>query len=109
VFVAGKLAAGGHHDHPVDLADASPDQNLRHTTDYRRAYASVIRGWQRAAAARTLRAVQAARVRHRRRRLNRVGRRACATCARTSADPGLYTNEGELAVGCGAVRDRVTK
>ncbi len=45
MFVAGKPVKGGHHGEPVDLAKLLPDDNLRHTADFRRGYASVIDGW----------------------------------------------------------------
>jgi uncharacterized protein (DUF1501 family) len=45
MFVAGKPVRGGHFGEVVDLARLSSDDNLRHTTDFRRVYASVIEGW----------------------------------------------------------------
>lgn len=43
-FIIGRPIAGGHHGGVVDLTDLD-DGNLRHTTDFRRIYATLIRGW----------------------------------------------------------------
>jgi uncharacterized protein (DUF1501 family) len=45
VFVVGKQVLGGHYGKPVSLTALDPGDNLVHTTDFRRAYASVIDGW----------------------------------------------------------------
>ena len=55
MFVAGKPVKGGHYGDVVDLARLSSDDNLRHTTDFRRVYASVIEGWLGADSAAVLR------------------------------------------------------
>ena len=45
MFVVGKPVKGGQYGQPVDLAGRAPDDNLRHTTDFRRVYASMMSGW----------------------------------------------------------------
>ena len=45
MFVAGKPVRGGHYGDPSDLAKRSADDNLVHTTDFRRVYATVAKGW----------------------------------------------------------------
>ncbi len=44
VFVAGKPVKGGHYGKMPDLIDLD-DGNLRHTTDFRRVYATMIKEW----------------------------------------------------------------
>jgi uncharacterized protein (DUF1501 family) len=45
VFLVGKQVKGGHYGKPVSLAELDPGDNLIHTTDFRRAYATAIEGW----------------------------------------------------------------
>ena len=45
MFVAGKPVRGGQYGEPVDLDARGADDNLRHTTDFRRVYATLIEGW----------------------------------------------------------------
>jgi uncharacterized protein (DUF1501 family) len=45
MFMAGKRVKGGHYGEPLDLGMLLPDDNLRHTTDFRRSYATAIEGW----------------------------------------------------------------
>ena len=45
MFIVGKPVKGGQYGQPVDLAGLAPDGNLRHTTDFRRTYATLIEGW----------------------------------------------------------------
>ena len=44
VFVIGKAVKGGHYGEAPSLTDLD-DGNLRYTTDFRRVYATLIRGW----------------------------------------------------------------
>jgi uncharacterized protein (DUF1501 family) len=46
-FFAGKPVRGGHYGTPVRLDDLVDGGNLRHTADFRRAYATAIDGWLR--------------------------------------------------------------
>lgn len=43
-FIIGAPVAGGHYGAPPSLTDLD-DGNLRHTTDYRRLYSTLIKGW----------------------------------------------------------------
>ena len=45
MFVAGKPVRGGQYGEPVSLAGRGADDNLRHTTDFRRVYATLAQGW----------------------------------------------------------------
>ena len=45
MFIAGKPVRGGQYGRPVDLASRGADDNLLHTTDFRRVYATLIDGW----------------------------------------------------------------
>jgi uncharacterized protein (DUF1501 family) len=45
MFVVGKLVRGGHYGQPASLTQLDAGDNLVHTTDFRRVYASVIEGW----------------------------------------------------------------
>lgn len=46
-FFAGKPVRGGHYGTPVNLEDLYDGDNLRHTCDFRRTYATAIDGWLR--------------------------------------------------------------
>ena len=45
MFVAGKPVRGGQYGEVVSLAGRDTDDNLRHTTDFRRVYATLAQGW----------------------------------------------------------------
>lgn len=45
MFVVGKPVKGGHYGIPVNLTQLSPDDNLIHTADFRRTYATLAEGW----------------------------------------------------------------
>lgn len=45
MFVAGKPVRGGHYGTPPSLTELDPGDNLVHTADFRRVYATVIQGW----------------------------------------------------------------
>lgn len=45
MFIAGKPVRGGQYGDPPDLARRTADDNLVHTTDFRRVYATVAQGW----------------------------------------------------------------
>ena len=45
MFIAGKPVRGGQYGAPVDLAKRGADDNLQHTTDFRRVYATLVEGW----------------------------------------------------------------
>jgi uncharacterized protein (DUF1501 family) len=45
VFVVGRGVKGGHYGDRVSLAKLDAGDNLIHTTDFRRAYATMIEGW----------------------------------------------------------------
>ena len=45
IFLAGKPVRGGQYGEPPDLAGRTADDNLVHTTDFRRVYATVSDGW----------------------------------------------------------------
>jgi uncharacterized protein (DUF1501 family) len=45
MFVVGKPVKGGHYGRPPSLTQLDAGDNLVHTTDFRRVYASVIEGW----------------------------------------------------------------
>lgn len=45
MFIAGKPVRGGQYGTPPDLAARTPDDNLVHSTDFRRVYATVAQGW----------------------------------------------------------------
>ena len=47
MFVAGEPVRGGHFGQPPDLLDLNAEDNLKHTTDFRRVYASVMDQWLR--------------------------------------------------------------
>ena len=45
MFIAGKPVRGGQYGEPLNLAGRTADDNLVHTTDFRRVYATVANGW----------------------------------------------------------------
>jgi uncharacterized protein (DUF1501 family) len=45
MFVIGKPVAGGYYGALPSLTDLVEGDNLRHTTDFRRVYATVAGGW----------------------------------------------------------------
>lgn len=45
MFVAGKPVRGGQYGEVASLAGRAADDNLRHTTDFRRVYATLAQGW----------------------------------------------------------------
>lgn len=45
MFVIGKPVKGGHYGLPPSLTELSEGDNLRHTTDFRRVYATATQGW----------------------------------------------------------------
>ena len=45
MFIAGKPVRGGQYGEPPDLAGLTADDNLVHTTDFRRVYATITNGW----------------------------------------------------------------
>jgi uncharacterized protein (DUF1501 family) len=45
MFLAGKQVNGGHYGTPVSLTKLDPGDNLIHTCDFRRVYATAIQGW----------------------------------------------------------------
>ena len=45
MFVVGKGVTGGHYGDIPSLSNLDPGQNLVHTTDFRRVYATMIEGW----------------------------------------------------------------
>lgn len=45
MFMVGKHVKGGHYGKPVDLTKLDSGGNLIHTTDFRRAYATLTKGW----------------------------------------------------------------
>jgi uncharacterized protein (DUF1501 family) len=45
MFLAGKGVKGGHYGEPCDLTTLDDTDNLIHTTDFRRVYATAIDGW----------------------------------------------------------------
>lgn len=45
MFIAGKPVRGGQYGTPPDLAARTSDDNLVHSTDFRRVYATVAQGW----------------------------------------------------------------
>ena len=45
MFLAGKQVQGGHYGKPVSLTELDAGDNLVHTADFRRTYATVIDGW----------------------------------------------------------------
>lgn len=45
MFVAGKGVQGGYYGEPPSLTELDETDNLVHTTDFRRVYASVAQGW----------------------------------------------------------------
>ncbi len=45
MFMVGKHVKGGHYGKPVDLTKLDSGDNLVHTTDFRRAYATMTTGW----------------------------------------------------------------
>lgn len=45
MFIIGKPVKGGHYGDPVSLTKLTADDNLIHTADFRRTYATVIGGW----------------------------------------------------------------
>ncbi len=54
MFMVGKHVKGGHYGTPVDLVKLDAGDNLLHTTDFRRAYATMIQGWMGGNAAKVL-------------------------------------------------------
>ncbi len=55
MYVIGKPVRGGHYGTPPSLTKLDEGDNLIHTTDFRRVYASVIEGWLGADAQQVLR------------------------------------------------------
>ena len=45
MFIIGKGVKGGHYGKPVNLSQLDAGDNLLHTTDFRRAYATMTQGW----------------------------------------------------------------
>lgn len=45
MYMIGKQVKGGHYGKPVDLVKLDAGDNLIHTTDFRRAYATLTKGW----------------------------------------------------------------
>ena len=45
MFIIGKQVRGGHYGKPVNLTQLDAGDNLMHTTDFRRAYATLTKGW----------------------------------------------------------------
>ena len=45
MFVAGKKVKGGHYGELPSLTKLDPGDNLVHTTDFRRVYATMVEGW----------------------------------------------------------------
>lgn len=45
MYMVGKHVKGGHYGKPVDLTKLDAGDNLVHTTDFRRAYATMTKGW----------------------------------------------------------------
>ena len=45
MFIAGKPVRGGQYGEVVSLSGRTADDNLRHTTDFRRVYATRAQGW----------------------------------------------------------------
>jgi hypothetical protein len=45
MFAVGNNVQGGHYGQPVSLTALDAGDNLIHTCDFRRVYASVIDGW----------------------------------------------------------------
>ena len=45
MFVAGKPVRGGQYGEPVSLSGRGADDNLQHTTDFRRVYATLMDAW----------------------------------------------------------------
>ena len=45
MFVIGKQVKGGHYGELPSLTDLAEGDNLRHTTDFRRVYATATAGW----------------------------------------------------------------
>jgi uncharacterized protein (DUF1501 family) len=45
MFLVGKPVKGGHYGEVPSLVRLDPGDNLLHTTDFRRVYATVMRGW----------------------------------------------------------------
>ena len=45
MFMAGKPVRGGQYGQAPILADRSADDNLVHSTDFRRVYATAVQGW----------------------------------------------------------------
>lgn len=45
MFIIGKPVAGGHYGEVPSLTDLTEGDNLRHTTDFRRVYATATEGW----------------------------------------------------------------
>jgi uncharacterized protein (DUF1501 family) len=45
MFIVGKQVRGGHYGQKVDLTRLDAGDNLMHTTDFRRVYATLAKGW----------------------------------------------------------------
>ncbi|MEX2481705.1 MAG: DUF1501 domain-containing protein [Gammaproteobacteria bacterium] len=54
MFLAGHGVRGGHYGSAPDLTDLDETDNLRHTADFRRVYATAIDGWLQAGVAETV-------------------------------------------------------
>ena len=54
MFLAGKPIQGGHYGKPPSLTELTDGENLVHTVDFRRVYATAIDGWMQPRAASTV-------------------------------------------------------
>ena len=54
MFLAGKPIKGGHYGKPPSLTALTDGENLAHTVDFRRVYATAIDGWMQPGAAATV-------------------------------------------------------
>jgi uncharacterized protein (DUF1501 family) len=45
MFVVGENAKGGHYGEVPSLTELAEGDNLAHTSDFRRVYATMIEGW----------------------------------------------------------------
>ena len=54
MFLAGKPIKGGHYGKPPSLTELTDGENLVHTADFRRVYATAIDGWMQPSAASTV-------------------------------------------------------
>ncbi len=54
MFLAGKPVQGGHYGEPPSLTELTDGENLAHTVDFRRVYATAIDGWMQPGVASTV-------------------------------------------------------